>query len=80
VERHAREKRARKGLPMIVANDVRHAVGGDDNEVTIHDDEGAHAVGRASKSEIARRVVEHAAALAERRALATKVAAFKQAS
>ena len=80
VERHAREKRTRKGLPMIVANDVRHAVGGDDNEVTIHDDEGAHVLARASKAEIARRVVEHAVSLAERRALAAKVAPFKQAS
>jgi phosphopantothenoylcysteine decarboxylase/phosphopantothenate--cysteine ligase len=53
---------------MIVANLVQDAVGRDENEVTIYDDGGAHALERAPKSRIAREIVAHAIALAERRA------------
>jgi len=65
--RYAQEKRARKKIPMIVANLVQEAVGRDENEVTIYDDEGAHALARAPKSRIAREIVAHALALSERR-------------
>jgi phosphopantothenoylcysteine decarboxylase/phosphopantothenate--cysteine ligase len=65
---YAQEKRTRKKIPMIVANLVQDAVGRDENEVTIYDDGGAHALERAPKSRIAREIVAHAIALAERRA------------
>jgi phosphopantothenoylcysteine decarboxylase/phosphopantothenate--cysteine ligase len=66
--RYAQEKRTRKKIPMIVANLVQETVGRDENEVTIYDDDGAHALERAPKSRIARAIVAHAIALAERRA------------
>ncbi len=68
---YAQEKRTRKKIPMIVANLVQDAVGRDENEVTIYDDGGAHALERAPKSRIAREIVAHAIALAERRAKAS---------
>ena len=40
---YAQAKRERKNIPMIVANLVQHAVGREENEVTIYDDAGAHA-------------------------------------
>lgn len=68
VARYAQEKRVRKKIPMIVANLVQDAVGRDENEVTIYDDDGAHPLARAPKSKIAREIVAHALALSERRA------------
>jgi len=65
---YAQAKRARKKIPMIVANLVQHTIGKEENEVTIYDDTGAHALARAPKSKIARGIVAHAMALAESRA------------
>lgn len=59
VERHATEKRARKGCDWIVANDVSPAtgiMGGTENAVTIIDAQGAEHWDRMSKSEVARRL------------------------
>jgi len=64
---YAQAKRARKKIPMIVANLVQHAVGKEENEVTIYDDAGAHPLARAPKSRIAYGIVEHALALRETR-------------
>ena len=61
---YAQAKRARKKIPMIVANLVQHTIGKEENEVTIYDDRGAHAFARAPKSHIAYGIVEHALALA----------------
>ncbi len=74
--RYAQEKRARKKIPMIVANLVQDAVGGDESEATIYDDAGAHPVARAAKARIARAIVAHAIGLHERPARA----ALKQVS
>jgi phosphopantothenoylcysteine decarboxylase/phosphopantothenate--cysteine ligase len=60
---YAQMKRAKKKLPMIVANLVQHTIGKEENEVTIYDDAGAHALARAPKSRIATGIVEHALAL-----------------
>ena len=68
--RYAQEKRARKKIPMIVANLVQDAVGGDESEATIYDDAGAHPVARAAKARIARAIVAHAIGLHERPARA----------
>ncbi len=61
------EKRKRKKLAMLVANRAQDAMGADDNEVTILDDRGAHALPRMDKLALARRlVVEIAARLPKR--------------
>ena len=59
VERHAIEKRARKGCDWIVANDVRPAtgiMGGSENAVIVIDTQGAEHWERMSKDETARRL------------------------
>ena len=63
VVEYARKKRENKKIPMIVANLATAAIGANDNEVTIIDDQGEHVVPRAPKPEIARIIVEHAARL-----------------
>jgi phosphopantothenoylcysteine decarboxylase/phosphopantothenate--cysteine ligase len=68
---YAQAKRARKKIPMIVANLVQHAVGKEENEVTIYDDAGAHPLARAPKSKIAYGIVDHAIRLRGDRAGAT---------
>ncbi len=77
---YAQAKRARKKIPMIVANLVQHAIGREENEVTIYDDHGAHALARAPKSRIAHAIVEHALALFESRTAGATVTPIKQAS
>jgi len=61
---HAKEKRARKGCDWIVANDVSSGtgtMGGDTNAVTLITAETQQDWARASKDEIARRLVEEIA-------------------
>jgi phosphopantothenoylcysteine decarboxylase/phosphopantothenate--cysteine ligase len=77
---YAQAKRVRKKIPMIVANLVQHAIGKDENEVTIYDDEGAHPIARAPKAKIARGIVQHAIALSEARAQGATVRPLKQVS
>ncbi len=77
---YAQAKRRKKAIPMIVANLVQHTVGREENEVTIYDEAGAHALARAPKSRIARAIVEHAVALFEARGGAPRLATVKQAS
>src|SRR5688572_4688583 len=76
---YAQAKRARKKIPMIVANLVQHTIGKEENEVTIYDDHGAHPLPRAPKSRIAHQIVAHALALAEARP-AANVTPIKQVS
>jgi phosphopantothenoylcysteine decarboxylase/phosphopantothenate--cysteine ligase len=64
---YAQAKRARKKIPMIVANLVQHTIGKEENEVTIYDDQGAHPLARAPKSKIAHGIVAHAVKLAAER-------------
>ena len=74
---YAQAKRAKKKIPMIVANLVQHTIGKEENEVTIYDDAGSHALARAPKSRIASGIVEHALALEAARRVVKPV---KQAS
>jgi phosphopantothenoylcysteine decarboxylase / phosphopantothenate---cysteine ligase len=60
---HAREKRARKKLPLIAANLARDALGRDDNAITLYDEKGEHPLGRGAKLELARKLVEHVAGM-----------------
>ena len=75
---YAQTKRAKKKIPMIVANLVQHTIGKEENEVTIYDDNGAHAFARAPKSRIAHGIVEHAIALAEAKPRGANVTPIKQ--
>lgn len=60
VEQHAREKLLKKGVDLIAANDVSGdtGFGGDDNHILLVDRSGARDLGRASKPELARRLIE----------------------
>ena len=77
---YAQAKRAKKKIPMIVANLVQHTIGKEENEVTIYDDEGAHTLARAPKSKIAHGIVAHAMRLREERSPRANVAPLKQVS
>jgi phosphopantothenoylcysteine decarboxylase/phosphopantothenate--cysteine ligase len=63
---HAAEKRKRKNVPLLAANLAQHAIGADDNEITLFDDDGAHPLARASKEIVARQLVAHIAKLYKR--------------
>lgn len=60
---HAREKRAKKQLPLIAANLAQEALGADDNTITLYDDRGEHALGRGPKLLLARMLLEHIAGM-----------------
>ena len=77
---YAQATRAKKKIPMIVANLVQHTIGKEENEVTIYDDAGAHALARAPKSKIAYGIVEHALRLREEKPQAATVTPLKQVS
>ena len=64
---HAKEKRAKKGIPLLAANLAQQALGADDNEITLFDDAGEHALGRGAKLEQARKLIGHVAAMLARR-------------
>ena len=57
----AEDKRKRKKLPLLIANRVQDAVGSDDNEVALLDDDGAHPVPRMHKLALARRLISEIA-------------------
>ena len=56
-------KRRRKKVQLMVANLAQHAIGADDNEVTLLDDAGLHKLPRAPKTVVAKQIVAHLAAL-----------------
>lgn len=60
---HAEAKRRRKKLPLLAGNLVHSAIGADDNEITLFDDDGAHELARAPKEVLARQLVAHIAKL-----------------
>ena len=60
---YAEAKRKRKKLPLLAANLAQHAIGSDENEIVLFDDDGAHPLARAAKETVARQLVEHAARL-----------------
>ncbi len=67
VVEYAELKRRRKHLPLIVANDAREAIGSDEVELLLLDDDGQHVLPRADKLTQARRIIEHVAQLYNRR-------------
>lgn len=56
---YATQKRTTKKLPLIVANEVTSAMGNDDNQVTLIDDNGNHPLQRTSKVNIATEILNH---------------------
>ena len=76
---YAQAKRARKKIPMIVANLVQTAIGNDENEVVIYDDAGMHPIARAPKLRVAHAIITHALELSEARARPASVTPIKQA-
>ncbi|MDP1766524.1 MAG: bifunctional phosphopantothenoylcysteine decarboxylase/phosphopantothenate--cysteine ligase CoaBC [Methylotenera sp.] len=58
---YAEAKRQAKKLPLIVANLASDALGSDVNQVTLLDKNGAHALERAPKIEVARLLLQHVA-------------------
>ncbi len=56
--RHATEKRLRKGIPLLIANQAPAAFHGDDNEVILIDKHGAHPLPRGSKTALAQRLAD----------------------
>ncbi len=60
---NADAKRRRKKVPLMVANLAQDAIGADDNEVTLLDDNGIHKLARAPKTVVARQLVAYIAKL-----------------
>ena len=63
LEEYAELKRRRKHLPLIVANDVKEAVGSDQVQLYLLDEAGRHVLEQADKRTQARRLVAHIAKL-----------------
>lgn len=55
----AEHKRRRKNLPLLAANLIQDAFGGDDSELVLLDDQGAHPLPRAPKLVLARQLLKH---------------------
>jgi len=55
--KHSKEKRMRKGIPMIVGNIGPATFGLDTNEILVVDEKGNQNLGRASKLELARKLI-----------------------
>lgn len=58
---HAEHKRRAKKLPLMVGNLAQHAIGSDDNELFLFDDNGSHTLPRADKLSLARQLLQHIA-------------------
>lgn len=63
LEEYAELKRRRKHLPLIVANDVKEAVGAEDVQLVLLDEAGRHVLEKADKFSQARRLIAHIAQL-----------------
>jgi len=68
VVRHARDKRLRKGIPLIVANHGPSTFGRDDNALVLVDADGERELPRSDKLRLARALVAEIAARAPRAA------------
>jgi phosphopantothenoylcysteine decarboxylase/phosphopantothenate--cysteine ligase len=60
---NAKQKRVRKGVPLIAANRAQDALGADDNAITLYDARGRHPLGRGPKLDQARKLVAHVAGM-----------------
>ena len=64
---HAKEKRARKNVPLLAANLASDALGAEDNAIVLFDDRGEHDLGRGPKIELARKLLDHIAGMLPQR-------------
>ncbi|STQ90916.1 bifunctional phosphopantothenoylcysteine decarboxylase/phosphopantothenate--cysteine ligase CoaBC [Iodobacter fluviatilis] len=64
---YAEAKRKRKKLPLLAANLVQNAMGADENEIILLDDDGETRLTRAPKLDVARRLIAHIARLYQKR-------------
>ncbi|MGE5028257.1 MAG: phosphopantothenoylcysteine decarboxylase, partial [Betaproteobacteria bacterium] len=60
-------KRRRKNLPLLAANLAQNAIGSEENELILFDDDGAHPLPRAPKIVLARQLMAHIAKLYNKR-------------
>jgi len=58
---YAEKKRQQKKLPLLVGNLAQSAIGSDDNELLLFDDQGQHRLSRADKLTLARELMQHIA-------------------
>jgi phosphopantothenoylcysteine decarboxylase/phosphopantothenate--cysteine ligase len=58
---YAETKRKAKKLPLIVANLAKDAMGSEENSVTLLDENGAHPLVRATKTDVAKLLLQHIA-------------------
>jgi phosphopantothenoylcysteine decarboxylase/phosphopantothenate--cysteine ligase len=58
---YAEQKRLKKRLPLLVGNIAQQAIGSDDNELILFDDDGSHPLPRADKLTLARQLMQHIA-------------------
>jgi phosphopantothenoylcysteine decarboxylase / phosphopantothenate---cysteine ligase len=75
---HAKAKREKKGIPLIVANRVPDALGANDSAITLYDARAAHPLGRGSKIALARKLVQHVAGMLARRARPARAGARRK--
>jgi phosphopantothenoylcysteine decarboxylase/phosphopantothenate--cysteine ligase len=61
--KNAMAKRSKKSVPLLAANLAQEAIGADESALTLYDEAGEHVLGRAPKLELARKLVEHVAAM-----------------
>src|SRR3954470_12072157 len=60
---NAKEKRAKKKVPLLAANLAQDALGSEDNTIVLFDERGEHDLGRGPKIELARKLVDHIAGM-----------------
>lgn len=58
---YAEKKRLAKKLPLLVGNIAQHAIGSDENELVLFDDQGSHPLPRGDKTSLARLLMQHIA-------------------
>ena len=64
---YAQKKRTAKKIPLIVGNLIQHGFGGDDNVLTLFDDDGETSLPPGPKLELSRALIAHIAGLLARR-------------
>lgn len=60
---YAEHKRRKKNLPLLAANLVQDALGNNDSELILLDDNGAHPLPKAPKIKLARQLMQHIATM-----------------
>ncbi|MCB5205738.1 bifunctional phosphopantothenoylcysteine decarboxylase/phosphopantothenate--cysteine ligase CoaBC [Methylovorus mays] len=60
---HARKKRLQKNVPLLAANLVSEAMGGDDSRIVLIDDHGEHPLPPGSKTMLAHLLLQHMAGM-----------------